>query len=54
MYNYHLEMHCLECIMDVMKRNLYRVRKQLALRFAGHYQQGCDIQGRQSNSSKRA
>lgn len=54
MYNYHPEMHCLECIIAVMKWNLYTVRKLLALRFAGHYQRGCDIKGSQSNTSKQA
>lgn len=47
-------MHCLECIIAVMKWNLYTVRKLLALRFAGHYQRGCDIKASQSNTSKQA
>lgn len=45
-------MHGLERIIAVMKWNLYTMRKQLALRFAEHYQQGCDIKDSQSNTSK--
>lgn len=54
MCDYEAEMHCLEHIIAVMILNLYTVRKQLALGFAGHYQQDCDIKGSQSNTSKRA
>lgn len=44
-------MHCLECIIAVVKWNLYTMRKQLDLKFAGHYQQDCNIKGQHLQES---